>query len=52
MLTTRFTELVGCQVQIQQAGMGQIGMPPLVAACRAEQRKGGRSDLRAARRDI
>ena len=32
MLTTRFTELVGCQVPIQQAGMGRIGMPPLVLA--------------------
>src|SRR3954467_12542557 len=36
MLTTRFTELVGCQVPIQQAGMGGVAGPPLVAAvCRA-----------------
>lgn len=32
MLTTRFTELVGCQVPIQQAGMGGVAMPPLVKA--------------------
>src|SRR5258708_39650872 len=32
MLTTRFTTLVGCQVPIQQAGMGQVAMPPLVQA--------------------
>jgi NAD(P)H-dependent flavin oxidoreductase YrpB (nitropropane dioxygenase family) len=32
MLTTRFTELVGCSVPIQQAGMASVGMPPLAAA--------------------
>lgn len=32
MLTTRFTELVGCEVPIQQAGMGGVAMPPLVHA--------------------
>lgn len=32
MLTTRFTELVGCTVPIQQAGMGRFARPPLAAA--------------------
>src|SRR5919112_409052 len=32
MLTTRFTELVGCEVPIQQAGMGAVSPPELVAA--------------------
>src|SRR3989442_6682276 len=32
MLTTRFTELVGCTVPIQQAGMGKIASPALAAA--------------------
>src|SRR5215212_9240368 len=32
MLTTRFTELVGCTVPIQQAGMGAVSPPELVAA--------------------
>lgn len=32
MLTTRFTELVGCTVPIQQAGMGKIATPQLAAA--------------------
>jgi NAD(P)H-dependent flavin oxidoreductase YrpB (nitropropane dioxygenase family) len=32
MLTTRFTELVGCEVPIQQAGMGAVSPPALVAA--------------------
>src|SRR6266542_6974787 len=32
MLTTRFTELVGCSIPIQQAGMASIGTPPLAAA--------------------
>src|SRR5712692_6075491 len=32
MLTTRFTELVGCSVPIQQAGMGGVATPPLAAA--------------------
>jgi nitronate monooxygenase len=33
MLTTRFTELVGCSVPIQQAGMGRgIASPRLAAA--------------------
>lgn len=31
-LTTRFTELVGCSIPIQQAGMGSVGMPALAAA--------------------
>jgi nitronate monooxygenase len=31
-LTTRFTELVGCTVPIQQAGMGVLSPPPLVVA--------------------
>src|SRR5438093_1601120 len=35
MLTTRFTELVGCSVPIQQAGMASIGTPPLAAAVTA-----------------
>jgi NAD(P)H-dependent flavin oxidoreductase YrpB (nitropropane dioxygenase family) len=32
MLTTRFTELVGCSVPIQQAGMGGLANPNLAAA--------------------
>jgi NAD(P)H-dependent flavin oxidoreductase YrpB (nitropropane dioxygenase family) len=32
MLATRFTELVGCEVPIQQAGMGALSPPALVAA--------------------
>jgi nitronate monooxygenase len=32
MLSTRFTELVGCQAPLQQAGMGGIAMPELAAA--------------------
>ena len=32
MLTTRFTELVGCTVPIQQAGMGAVSPPELAAA--------------------
>jgi enoyl-[acyl-carrier protein] reductase II len=32
MLTTRFTELVGCSVPIQQAGMGAVSPPELAAA--------------------
>ena len=32
MLTTRFTELVGCSVPIQQAGMGLLSGPELAAA--------------------
>ena len=32
MLTTRFTELVGCTVPIQQAGMGFFAHPPLAKA--------------------
>ena len=31
-LTTRFTELVGCTVPIQQAGMGAAATPELAAA--------------------
>lgn len=32
MITTRFTELVGCTAPIQQAGMGGVSPPELVAA--------------------
>lgn len=32
MLTTRFTELVGCDVPLQQAGMGMVATPELAAA--------------------
>src|SRR5262245_28472208 len=32
MLSTRFTELVGCTVPIQQAGMGALANPRLAAA--------------------
>ena len=32
MLTTRFTELVGCSIPIQQAGMGGLANPHLAAA--------------------
>src|SRR5438067_8157794 len=32
MLATRFTELVGCSVPIQQAGMGAVASPELAAA--------------------
>ena len=32
MITTRFTELVGCTIPIQQAGMGAVSPPELVAA--------------------
>lgn len=32
MLTTRFTDLVGCTVPIQQAGMGRFARPELAAA--------------------
>jgi len=32
MLSTRFTELVGCTVPIQQAGLGAVSPPELVAA--------------------
>jgi NAD(P)H-dependent flavin oxidoreductase YrpB (nitropropane dioxygenase family) len=32
MLTTRFTDLVGCTIPIQQAGMGAVSPPELVAA--------------------
>jgi NAD(P)H-dependent flavin oxidoreductase YrpB (nitropropane dioxygenase family) len=32
MLTTRFTDLVGCSVPIQQAGMGAVASPELAAA--------------------
>jgi nitronate monooxygenase len=31
-LPTRFTSLLGCQVPLQQAGMGGIATPPLVLA--------------------
>src|SRR4051794_30536175 len=32
MLATRFTELVGCDLPIQQAGMGAVSPPELAAA--------------------
>jgi NAD(P)H-dependent flavin oxidoreductase YrpB (nitropropane dioxygenase family) len=32
MLTTRFTQMVGCSVPIQQAGMGRVSPPALAAA--------------------
>ena len=32
MLTTRFTELLGCRIPIQQAAMGEIATPELAAA--------------------
>lgn len=32
MLTTRFTELIGCRVPLQEAGMGQLASPRLAAA--------------------
>jgi len=32
MLSTRFTQLIGCSVPIQQAGMGRIAPPELAAA--------------------
>jgi len=32
MITTRFTELVGCTIPIQQAGMGAVSPPELAAA--------------------
>ena len=32
MLSTRFTELVGCTVPIQQAGMGALANPCLAQA--------------------
>ncbi len=32
MITTRFTELVGCAIPIQQAGMGAVAPPELAAA--------------------
>lgn len=35
MLATRFTELVGCTVPIQQAGMGYYAHPPLASAVAA-----------------
>jgi nitronate monooxygenase len=31
-LTARFTELVGCEIPIQQAGMGGASTPGLAAA--------------------
>ena len=32
MIATRFTELVGCTIPIQQAGMGAVSPPELAAA--------------------
>src|SRR2546430_9013961 len=32
MLRTRFTELIGCAVPLQQAGMGAVAPPELAAA--------------------
>jgi nitronate monooxygenase len=46
MLATRFTELVGCTVPIQQAGMGEAGSPELAAAI---SEAGGLGMLGAAR---
>ena len=46
MLTTRFTELVGCAVPIQQAGMGAAAPPELAAAV---SNAGGLSMLGTAR---
>jgi hypothetical protein len=34
MIITRFTELVGCAIPIQQAGMGAVAPPKLAAADR------------------
>jgi NAD(P)H-dependent flavin oxidoreductase YrpB (nitropropane dioxygenase family) len=31
-ITTRFTELVGCTIPIQQAGMGAVAPPELAGA--------------------
>lgn len=45
MLRTRFTDLVGCAVPIQLAGMGGVAMPPLVRAVSAA---GGLGTLGAA----
>jgi nitronate monooxygenase len=48
-LSTRFTELVGCQIPIQQAGMGGASTPDLAAAvCNA----GGLGMLTAAADDL
>ena len=35
MLTTRFTELVGCRLPLQQAGMGGVAKADLAAAVSA-----------------
>ncbi len=32
MIETRFTRLIGCDVPIQQAGMGAVAPPALAAA--------------------
>jgi NAD(P)H-dependent flavin oxidoreductase YrpB (nitropropane dioxygenase family) len=40
MLSTCFTELVGCAVPIQQAGMGSFSDPRLAAAIAAAGGKG------------
>lgn len=47
MLTTRFTELVGCSIPIQQAGMGAASPPELAAAV---SEAGGLGMLGTARR--
>src|SRR5437879_595036 len=43
MLQTKFTELLGCTVPLQQAGMGKIASPALAAAV-AEAGAGGEAD--------
>jgi nitronate monooxygenase len=49
MITTRFTELVGCTVPIQQAGMGAAAPPELAAAV---SEAGGLGMLGTARRGL
>jgi len=34
MTTTRFTELVGCAIPVQQAEVGAVSPPELAVACR------------------
>lgn len=49
MITTRFTELVGCRIPIQQAGMGAVASPELAAAV---SEAGGLGMLGTARRGL
>lgn len=49
MITTRFTELVGCRIPIQQAGMGAVASPELTAAV---SEAGGLGMLGTARRGL